>query len=140
LSLYSLSWPPLSSLPLPLLLLKLIVDYFLSPCHHRPPPPPPPPPFIFIVVAVASTIAVSFAIAAATFSWLLFVAFSSALVVSTGVFITTVVAAALPQMPLSPQCHEEELWQFLVKTRHQDILPCVMFHWLIFLGVTVYQP
>jgi hypothetical protein len=71
---------------------------------------------------------------------LLFVVFSPAIAVSTGVFIATAVAAVLPQMPLSPQCNEEELWRFLVKTRHQDILPCVMFHWWIFLGVTVYQP
>jgi hypothetical protein len=71
---------------------------------------------------------------------LLFVAFSPAVAVSTGVFIATAVAATLPQTPLSPQCHEEGSWQFLVKTRHRDILPCVMFHWLIFLGVTVYQP
>ncbi len=67
---YSSSSPSLSSSPLPLLLFKLIVDYCLSPCHHRPPPPPPPPPppFIFIVVAVPFIIAVSVAIAAAAFS------------------------------------------------------------------------
>jgi hypothetical protein len=109
-SLYSLLSPVLSSLPLLLPLFKLIVDYFISPCHHR--PPPLPPPFIFIVVAVAFIIALSIAIAAAAFSWLLFVAFSPAIAVSTIVFIATAVAAVLPQTPLSPQCHEEELWRF----------------------------
>jgi hypothetical protein len=118
----------------------LIVDYCLSPCHHWPLPPPPPSPFIFIVVAVAFIVAVSVAVAPAAFSWLLFVVFSPAIAVSIGVFIDNAAAAALPQMLLSLWCHEEELWRFLVKTRHRDILPCVMFHWLIFLAVTVYQP
>jgi hypothetical protein len=105
-------------LPLPPLLFKLIVDYCLSPCHHWPLPLPPPSPFIFIVVAVAFIIAVSVAVAAAAFSWLLIVVFPPAIAVSIGVFVTTTTAATLPLPPLSPQCHEEELWQFLVKTRH----------------------
>jgi hypothetical protein len=79
----------------------LIVHYCLSPCHHWPPPPPPPSPFIFIIVAVAFIVAVSVAIAHAAFSTLLFVVFSPAIAVSTGVFINNVAAAALPQMPLS---------------------------------------
>jgi hypothetical protein len=40
---------------------------------------------------------------------LLFVVFSPAIAVSTGVFIAIAVAATLLQTPLSPQCHEEEL-------------------------------
>jgi hypothetical protein len=49
---------------------------------------------------------------------LLIVVFPPAITVSTGVFVPTTAAAALPPPPLSPQCHEEELWWFLVKTRH----------------------
>jgi hypothetical protein len=79
----------------------LIVDYCLSPCHHWPPPPPPPSPFIFVVIAVAFIVAVSIAIALAAFSWLLFVVFSPAIALSTGVLINNAAAAALPQTPLS---------------------------------------
>jgi hypothetical protein len=74
--------------------------------------PPLLSPLIFIVGAIAFIIAVSFAFAAAAFSCLLLVVFSLAIAVSTGAFIATMVAAVLPQMPLSPQCHEKELWLF----------------------------
>jgi hypothetical protein len=55
----------------------------------------------FIIIAVAFIVAISVTIAPAAFSWLLFVVFSPAIAVSTGVFIDNAAAAALPQMPLS---------------------------------------